>query len=508
MGQLTRKNTSVWVDTTPETAYPTLQETLTVDVCVIGAGITGLSTAHALKRAGATVALIDAGQICSGVTAFTTAKVTALHGLVYDRLAASFGEEGARAYAEANQAGIAEIASVAAALGIDCELERRPALTWTEDPSSVDTIGREVDSAVAAGLPASLVTEAPDLPFPIAAAIRVDDQLQLHPRQYCLGVARELPGDGCHIFEHTQATDVEQHDDGCVVRTAEGEVRAGHVVVATQIPFLDRGGFFAKTHPERSYAMAVTVEGDPPRGMYYRIDQPSMSVRPRGQRQMIVAGGGHKTGQAQDESHRDERDHYATIEEWARANWDVVSIDARWSAQDYMPVDGVPYIGRLPHGSERLLVATGFKKWGLAHGATAALVLTELIQGRDHPWLSLYDATRADVLHSAKEFVKENLNVAKRFFGDRLKDLVAPPPEALSPGEGGIVTVDGDRVAAYRDDDGQLHLLSPICTHLGCHVAWNTAEKTWDCPCHGSRFATDGQIIQGPALRPLEKREP
>ena len=507
MGQLARENTSVWVETTPETAYPTLQETLTVDVCVIGAGITGLSTAHALKRAGATVALLDAGHVCSGVTAYTTAKVTALHGLVYDTLAGSFGTDGARTYAEANLAGIAEIAAVAGALGIDCEMERLPALTWTEDAAKVDTIGKEVEAAVAAGLPASLVTES-DLPFPIAAAIRVDDQLQFHPRKYCLGVARDLPGGGCHIFEHTQATDVSQGDDGCVVETAEGQVRAGHVVLATQIPFLDRGGFFAKTHPERSYAMAVTIDGDGPAGMYYRPDQPSMSVRPRGDHQLIVAGGGHKTGQPADERHQNETDHYATLEEWVRSHWNVVSIDHRWSAQDYMPVDGVPYIGRLPRGSERLLVATGFKKWGLAHGAAAALVLTELAQGREHPWLSLYDATRADVLHSAKEFVKENLNVAKRFVGDRLRDLVAPPPESLSPGEGGIVTVEGDRVAAYRDDDGQLHLLSPICTHLGCHVAWNTAEKTWDCPCHGSRFDTEGAIIQGPALRPLERREP
>jgi glycine/D-amino acid oxidase-like deaminating enzyme/nitrite reductase/ring-hydroxylating ferredoxin subunit len=506
MGQLARENTSVWVETTPETAYPTLQESLTVDVCVIGAGITGLSTAHALKRAGATVALIDAGHICSGVTAYTTAKVTALHGLVYDTLAGGFGDEGARTYAEANTAGIAEIASVAQNLDIDCEIQRLPALTWTEDPSMVQTVEKEVAAARAAGLPATLVTDAHDLPFGITAAIRVDAQLQFHPRKYCLGIARELPGDGCHIFEHTQATDVTQGEAGCSVQTPEGEIHAGHVIIATQIPFLDRGGFFAKTHPERSYAMAVTVAGEVPQGMWYRTDQPSMSVRPRGENQLIVAGSGHKTGQPRDESHADEREHYRTVEEWVRSNWEVVSIDARWSAQDYMPVDGVPYIGRLPRGSERLLVATGFKKWGLAHGAAAALILTELVQGRDHQWLSLYDATRADVLHSAKEFTKENLNVAKRFFGDRLKDLVAPPPESLSRGEGGIVSVDGDRVAAYRDDEGELHMLSPICTHMGCHVAFNTAEKTWDCPCHGSRFDTEGQIIQGPALKPLDRK--
>src|SRR5687767_12179262 len=226
MGQLAREHTSIWVETTPETAYPSLHEDLTVDVCVIGAGITGLSTAHALKRAGATVAVLDAGHVCSGVTAYTTAKVTALHGLVYDTLASSFGGDGARTYAEANQAGVAEIASVAEALGIECELERRPALTWTEDPDMVDTIRQEVAVAVAAGLPATFVTDAPDLPFEIQGAIRVDDQLQLHPRQYCLGVARALPGDGSHVFEHTQATDVDQTDDGCVVHTAEGTVRA------------------------------------------------------------------------------------------------------------------------------------------------------------------------------------------------------------------------------------------------------------------------------------------
>jgi Rieske Fe-S protein len=274
-------------------------------------------------------------------------------------------------------------------------------------------------------------------------------------------------------------------------------------VVATQLPFLDRGGFFAKSHPMRSYALAARLtEGTAvPAGMYLSIDEPTRSVRPAlGDSVVILGGEGHKTGQADDTRRR-----HAALDEWARATFDVASVEARWSAQDYVPVDGMPFVGRQLPGSH-VFVATGFKKWGMTNGTAAGMMIAEAIAGRESPWLDAFDATRQRSTLSSKDLYKENVNVAKQFVGDRLSTLSPPSSDTLEPGEGGIVSCAGQKVAAFRDDDGTLHAVSPVCTHLGCLVAFNTAERTWDCPCHGSRFTTAGEVIQGPATSDLEHK--
>ncbi len=316
-------------------------------------------------------------------------------------------------------------------------------------------------------------------------------------------MAAGIPGNGSHLFEMSRATDVEEADP-CVVTTEQGVVRAGHVVLATQIPFLDRGGFFAKTSPSRSYAMAMRIDGPMPEGMYLGVGEATRSVRPHwlGEEGLLIVGGeGHKVGQDPDTRRR-----YETLEEWGRAQFPVRSIDYRWSAQDYMPADNVPYIGRMTSGSERLFTATGFKKWGLSTGTFAGMILSDAIMGRENPWASLFDATRLDLMHSAKSLISENVDVAKRFVGDRLATMQAPPVDELGAGEGGIVTLAGEKVAASRDENGVVHAVSPACAHLGCLVSWNTAEATWDCPCHGSRYDRDGRVIQGPSVRDLERK--
>jgi Rieske Fe-S protein len=196
------------------------------------------------------------------------------------------------------------------------------------------------------------------------------------------------------------------------------------------------------------------------------------------------------------------------LEAWSRERFPIRSIDYRWSAQDYIPADNVPYIGRLMAGSDRIHVATGFKKWGMTTGTLAGMLITDAILGRDNPWASLFDATRLDLTHSAQTLISENLDVAKRFVGDRLATVGAPPVEELARGEGKIVTVDGRRAAAYRDEAGVVHAVSPICGHLGCLVTWNSAETTWDCPCHGSRYDYEGRAIQGPTVKDLEPKAP
>ncbi len=502
MGSLHERNISLWVATTPETQYPQLAEDVTVDVAVIGAGIIGLSTAVLLKRAGVRVAVMEAGRVASGVTGYTTAKITSLHGLVYAHLVKQVGEERARIYADANQAAIEQVAAFVEEYAIDCDLRRMAAYTYTEDLSRVGDIRAEVETSVRLGLPASY-TESTDLPYPVRAAVRFDNQALFHPRRYCLALAGLIPGDGSHLFEMTRATDVEEGSP-CEVVTGYGTIRAQHVVLASHIPFMDRGGFFAKTSPSRSYALGVRVEGVVPEGMYLSADSPTRSIRPHpiGDETMLIIGGeGHKVGQDPDTRRR-----YSALEEWSRERFDVRSIDFRWSAQDYMPVDDVPYIGRLTPTSKQVYVATGFKKWGMTTGTFAGMIVSDAILGRDNPWASLFDATRVDLTHSAKQLVTENTNVAKRFLGDRLGIPKASSLTGLAPGEGKVLEIGGEKVAAYRDEAGTVHTVSPICGHMGCVVTWNSAERTWDCPCHGSRYDYNGHAIQGPTVRDLEPK--
>jgi glycine/D-amino acid oxidase-like deaminating enzyme/nitrite reductase/ring-hydroxylating ferredoxin subunit len=496
-------NVSYWVATTPETHFPSYPGgDLKVEVAVLGAGITGLTTALLLQQAGASVAVVEAGRIAGGVTGYTTAKVTSLHGLTYAKLTSTFGAEGARVYGQANQAGLELIARLVDQLGIDCDFERLPAFTYTEDPQRVSAIEAEVEAAQQAGLPAAFSSQI-GLPFPIQGAVRVEDQAQFHPRRFCLGLAEAIAAGGGQIFEQTRALDL-RLGFPCTVKTHHGPLRADYVVVATHLPFFDPAGLFAKTSPSRSYALAVTLTEPAPPGMYLSADPATRSVRPlvSGSRQAVLAGEEHKTGHG-----RDTRTHYQALEAWARDRFRLESVDYRWSAQDYLPADSVPYIGRLIPGYGRLHVATGFKKWGMTHSAVAAMLLRDEITGRPSPWAGLFRATRLHPLASAKELAVHNLDVGLRFAVDRLLTARPAPARDLAPGEAGIRELNGEKVAAYRDEAGRLHAVSGRCTHLGCLVAWNAAERTWDCPCHGSRYGYDGQVIQGPAVRNLPSKE-
>jgi Rieske Fe-S protein len=273
------------------------------------------------------------------------------------------------------------------------------------------------------------------------------------------------------------------------------------VVVATHFPFLDRGLFFARMHPERSYVVAARVAGALPQGMYLSSDRPSHSLRahPDGDAELLLVGGeSHKTGKG----HASER--YSALEDWARERFAVESVEYRWATQDNMPADGMPFVGRLTPRSKRVLVATGFRKWGLANGTAAARMIADSILGRRNAWAHAFDPQRANVAAAAPSLLKENADVAFHFFADRLAKRSAA--DGLAPGEGRVTGAGLGQRALYKDEDGRVHSLSARCTHLGCIVSWNDAERTWDCPCHGSRFAADGAVIQGPAVHPLPAR--
>lgn len=493
----------------PGDRFAPLDRPLSVDVAVVGAGISGLTAATLLADAGKTVAVLESKEIVRGTTGYTTAKVTAGHRLVYKDLLETFGEEGAELYADSQQAALERVAALVAERGLDCDFRRESHFVFAESREDVDEIEREVEAEQQLGLPASYVEET-SLPFPVAGALRLDGQAQFHPRKYLLPLAQALVRDGSHVFERTRVLDVEE-GNRCVVHTDRGRVLARDVIVASSLPILDRGLFFAKAHPYRAYTLAAPIAPDQaPEGMFINSGGSTRSIRtvPDGDRLLLlVNGNGHKTGE---EPHNENR--YLQLREFIRSRFGLQTISYRWSTHDYYTLDKVPYIGRLSYRSRHLYVATGFNGWGMTGGTLAGMILSDLVLGNDNPWAQLYDAQRLNVRGSASMFVKENANVARHWFGDRLARTGAPTTEAVAPGEGAIVGVRGERVAVYRDDENRLHTLSPVCTHLACYVGWNSAEKSWDCPCHGSRFTGEGTVIQGPAVRDLapvdvERRE-
>jgi glycine/D-amino acid oxidase-like deaminating enzyme/nitrite reductase/ring-hydroxylating ferredoxin subunit len=494
------KPVSLWLETSPESDFPQLTSDLTVDVAVTGAGITGVTTALLLKEAGATVALLESGRVGAGVTGHTTAKVTSLHALTYSKLYSDFGDEGARAYGEANQAGLERIAQFVEELEIDCDFRRKPNYTYTESADDRGRIEDEVSVAMELGLPAAY-TETTDLPFDVAAAIRFEDQAEFHPHKYVVALASRIPGNGCHLFERSQVLGVDD-EDPCVVRTASGRVTAEQVVIATHMPILDRGLYFARVHPERSYVVAARLRGSAPAGMYLSTEKPPHSIRAHpfdGGELLLVGGESHKTGQ------KDSSDRLRALARWAESRFDVERIEYRWATQDNMPADGMPFVGRLWPLSDRLYTATGFKKWGLANGTAAAMILSDLILQRPNPWATTFNPFRLNLRAAVQDLVKENADAGFHFFADRVRNRGSAAD--LRPGEGKVVRAGIGQAAVYKDEQGRVHSLSARCTHLGCIVAWNSAEKTWDCPCHGSRFSYDGEVVQGPAVKQLERRE-
>ncbi len=488
---------SLWLATTePRPEHPPLDGERRVDVAVVGAGITGMTAALLLARAGRSVAVVDQHVVAGGTTGHSTAKVTSQHGLTYSRLKLLHGGSAARIYATAMEAAKERIAAFVDE-GIECAFRRRSAYVYGSASWQRPLIEREADAAAQAGLPAQFVETTP-LPFDVHGAVRFDDQAEFDPRAYVLGLARLLVAEGGEVFERTRAKQVHEGDP-CRVETEGGTLVADHVVVATLMPFLDRGGFFARAYGNRSYCVTARIAGEPPDGMFINAGSPTRSLRAH-EGLLLVGGEGHHTG-----SEKAQPERYEALEEFARRHWDVRAIEHRWSAQDYVPDDGVPFAGRLHLRSERVYVATGLKKWGITAGTAAAVLISDAVLGHENPWARLFSSTRVRP-QALPRFALENGRVGLRFFADRLKHRGTRPIEDLAPGEGAIVSAGEQKVAGFRDDEGVLHAVSSRCTHLGCQVAWNAAERTWDCPCHASRFTVDGEILDGPAVDPLEQR--
>lgn len=490
---------SLWLATAPPAAYPPVAGKIDADVAVIGGGIAGLTTALMLKRRGARVAVLEAAAVGTGVTGCTTAKVSALQATIYSTIQGRHGDEAATVYAQASLAGVERVASIVAAESIECDLERRPAYTYAATDSERSSVEQEHERAASASLP--IAAAEPDLPYRTHGAIRLDDQLQFHPVRYVQGLAAAVNGEGSRVFEGSRALSVSEGSPS-IVTTASGEVCAEHVVVATHYPILDRGLYFARLKPQRSYCIAASLaEGAASQGMSISAGSPTRSVRSYGEL-LIVGGEGHPTGSSESTPERFER-----LEEFARRHWAVGEITHRWSAHDPVPYDHLPMIGRYHPRSSRLWVTTGFMKWGLATATFAATILSDLIAGRENAWAPTFSPSRLS-LSSSHEVAQLGAKFAADLVIDRLRPPQALRTEGIPPGEARTLRDGAGKKGVYRDLDGNLHAVSLRCTHLGCLVRFNSAEHTWDCPCHGSRFAPDGTVLEGPATQPLAQRDP
>ena len=493
------KHESLWIRTAESDPREPLSEDLDVEVAIVGGGIVGVTAAYLLQKEGVRCVVLEKDRILQGVTGKTTAKVTSQHGVVYKTLVDRFGEEKARLHGEAGEAALAMVARLVAEVGADARFVRAPNHVWTEDEKQVKRLREEAETAARLGLPASFTTET-ELPFPVKGAVRFEDQAHFHPRRYLLKLAEKAEALGCRVFEQTKVTRIEDGEP-CVVTTEAATVRARHVLVATNVPITDKAFYVTRMMAKRDYALALPDLGSGLRGMYVNVDEPHRSVRPyEGDAgpMLIVAGEMHVVGE------REPEDHYARLETFARQHFRVGPVEYHWSTQDYFPVDDLAMIGKLTPRAKHAFAATGFRAWGMTQGTVAAIMFADHVRGRKNAWWDVYDPFAAgrvakDLL--SKEFLKEQALVTKEFVGKR---LARHPAEDLAPGEGQIARVGGRILAMSRDADGTVRTLSATCTHMGCLLSYNGLEKSFDCRCHGSRFALDGKVLHGPAVAPLE----
>ncbi len=492
---LNRTPQSFWLDSIEGLNTPKLDRDLDVDVAIVGGGMVGITTAWMLKNKGLNVALVESDKLFRGTTGYTTAKITSQHGLIYDKLVNKMGKDVAKQYADANEMAKETIHKIIEENNIQCDFSRQNAYIYTQADEYIEQIETEAKTAASLGIKANVIRELP-IPVPVKSALVFENQAQFHPTKYLMALAKEINSKNQCIYENTQALDIE---DNTVITTG-GKIKAKYIVIASHFPFYDGlGMYFTRLYPERSYIVAVKLKEDFPGGMYINAESPTRSLRYQdtGEDRLVLVGGeNHKTGQS-----KDTVKHYESLLAFARDTFLVDKVVYHWSTQDLLTPDDIPYIGRLTGKHPNIFVATGFKKWGMTTSTAAATTISDLIIKGQSELEELYNPSRKDIKASASTFIKENLNVASHLFTGKLSTLSNQAEEV----KGNVTTFEGggQKIGSYKDDDGNLHLVDTTCTHMGCELQWNNGEKSWDCPCHGSRFSYKGEVIEGPAQKNL-----
>jgi glycine/D-amino acid oxidase-like deaminating enzyme/nitrite reductase/ring-hydroxylating ferredoxin subunit len=500
---------SPWSATSQERSIPALDKNIDTDVCIVGAGIAGMTAAYLLAREGKSVVILDKNQIGSGETAHTTAHLSNVIDAGYREIEALHGAKGARLVAQSHTAAIDQIESIVAEEKIDCGFERLDGYLFFPDGDSRKKLQEEWRAAKRAGVNVRKQKKSSfDLKF--GPCLRFPQQAQFHPLKYLAGLARAIKRMDGRLFGGTEAKEIKGGKTVKIETNGRAIVSAGAVVVATNTPINDKGKIYAKQEAYRTYAIgAVVPAGTVPRALYWDSEDPFHYVRlqrihakDKKQDLLIIGGEDHKTGQAEGIEGR-----FTRLATWGRKHFPgIKEIAFRWSGQVMESMDGLAFIGRNPKDDPNVYIVTGDSGAGITHGTIAGILLRDLIVGRENPWATLYDPARK-TLPAPGSFARENPKVAEEY-AHWLTPGEVSTVEEIKLGMGAVIRRGSRKFAVSRDDESCLHVRSAVCPHLGCIVSWNLPEQTWDCPCHGSRFNPDGEMLNGPALGPLDKAPP
>ena len=495
---------SYWINSVPDilNTHKKLDKNIETDICIIGGGITGITSAYYLTKQGYKVVILDKDKIANHTTGHTTAKITSQHGLFYKYLIDTFSKELAKEYLDSNEQAIKNIKQIIDEEKIDCDFEYQDAYVYTKDKNELQKIKDEVDAVNSLGFNAEF-TDKISLPIKdILGAIKFPNQAQFHPRKYIKGLCKCILENNGEIYEDSKVYDIEKTGDLYTTYTQNNKVTSKYIILASHYPIINAPGFyFLKMYQETSHIIGVETNQPLFEGMYINSESPTLSFRTadnNGKKILLVGGFEHKTGSKIDLSNA-----YSYLENETKKIYSDAKVLFRWNTQDCISLDKLPYIGQFSNLMPNVYIATGYKKWGMTTSNIAANIITDKILGKENPYEDVYLSTRFHPIKNKEELgnmVKEvtySLGINKLKFPDKTLD-------SINKDEGSIIELDGKKVGVYKDKDGNLFAIKPVCSHLGCELSWNNLDKTWDCPCHGSRFNFKGKSLYAPSIKDLE----
>lgn len=494
---------SLWIENTKNsTKFPKLEKDIDTEVCVIGAGLFGLTTAYYLSKNNIPVTVVEAeNEIGIKVSGNTTGKITSQHGLFYDHLIKDYGEKIAKNYYEANQEAVTNIKNIINENNIECDLSLQDSYVYTMDENEVEKIKDEVEAVKKIGGEAEFVTKT-ELPFTVQGAIKFPNQAQFDSRKYMLGLANLIEKQNGKIYTNTRVQDIAKSSKEYILITSDANIKAKKVVIATHYPFISAPGFyFLKMYQSTSYGLAVDTKTDLFNGMYINVSDPIYSYRTanyNGKKVLVIVGADHKTGEAIENDNN-----YEILEKRVKDLYPQSEVLFRWNTEDCIGLDKIPYIGEFSNIMPNVYVGTGFKKWGITNSNVAANIIVDKIMKKTNKYANTFNSKRLKPIKNRWE-MKNMLKQTIVSFAFEKLDIPIEDIEQIENDNAAIINVNGTNIGVYKDTSGNIFSVKPVCSHLGCTLTWNNLDKTWDCPCHGSRFDYMGNNIYDPANKGLE----